>query len=166
MAEMAAITLRGNIAQVEYFAMNTNSIGERQENRHPQDVKLIQFFLWQFYNVNIHLFSLLPIVSRRPEIEIDGHCGQQTKAGIYNFQKHHRLLGCAIPTDGVVDATKSLLTRRNAEMFTIWWLNKWFVANGTGTDEQRADLRRHPMVMNRIPDLHTELCNSHPRPIV
>jgi hypothetical protein len=165
MAQMVAITLSGNITQVEYFALNTFSIGERQENGHKRDVKLIQFFLWQFYNVNIQLFSLLPIASRTPEIVIDGKCGQQTKAGIYNFQKHHRLLGYAIPTDGVVDATKSLLTRRNAEMFTIWWLNKWFVANGTGTDQQRADLRLHPMVINRIPDLHTELCNSHVRAI-
>ena len=165
MAQMVAITLSGNITQVEYFAMNTYSIGERQENRHLQDVKLIQFFLWQFYNVNLQLFSLLPIVSRTPEMVIDGRCGQQTIAGIYNFQKYHRLLGYAIPTDGVVDATKSLLTRRNAEMFTIWWLNKWFVANGTGSADQRADLRLHPMVISRIPDLHSELCNSQVRAV-
>lgn len=166
MAQIVAMTMSGNITQVEHFAINNFSIGEHQENNHKRDVKLIQFFLWQFYNVNIQLFSLLPVVSRTPEIIIDGKCGRQTKAGIYNFQKYHRLRGCTIPTDGVVDATKNLLTPRNREMFTIWWLNKWFVDNGTGSAEERADLRSHSMIINRIPDLHNELCSRDVRAIV
>jgi hypothetical protein len=157
MAQRVVINMSGNVAQVEHFTMNNSDIGENRTNRNKADVELIQFFLWEFYSRNGHLFSLLPRVSRTPGIEIDGICGRQTKSGIYNFQKHHRLLGNPIRTDGVVDVTKNLHTSGNPAIYTIWWLNKWFFANGTGTISEKEDLRTHPVVARRARHLIAEL---------
>ena len=157
MAQRVVLTMSGNIAQVDHFTMNTYSIGENQANRHKPDVQLIQFFLWKFYNANMQLFSSLPTVSRTPEIIIDGRCGPQTITGILNFQKQHQIRGCPIWVDGVVHSTKHLLTPRNAAMYTIWWLNQWFVVNGEEPDEQKADLTLHPIVRARAPELCNEL---------
>lgn len=162
MAQKVSIAMPDNVV-MQRFTMNSTDIGENQLNRNKVDVELIQFFLWEFYSVNTPLFSLLPVVSRTPGIEIDGICGRQTKSGIYNFQKYYRLRGNPILADGVVDVTKNLRTSGNPAIYTIWRLNEWFFANGTGTLSEKEDLLTHPVVRRRARHLIAELRRMPPR---
>jgi hypothetical protein len=121
--------------------------------------------LREFYNKNLQLFSQLPIVSRLPQIEIDGMCGRQTKSAISLFQKSMNRQGFPILVDGVVDVTKRGYTPSQQAVYTIWWLNYWFFLKGTGDDSEKRDLEKHSTVRDHAPHLVAELIRNNPNPV-
>ena len=161
MAQKVAISLSTSLANrnavVQQFAINDTPIGQDKPNKRRADVQLIQFFLFYYYKDNPQLFRTLPQTpSGRNYISIDGVCGPQTRQGIWLFQKNLSRLGSSIQVDGVVQVAKSLAGPVHNIMYTIWWLNKWFLSSDSGRGYE-MNLESHPLIANLAPDLYAEL---------